>query len=199
MVYSAEPLGDPLIADNKVLILDSYDLRDNQPSNALRDRHPRAKLSYVKIGGAYPYLAAPDEVLIYLEVHLRNCGYFPSYDDDDASPLPRQPHSLHQGPPVPLFGTTPGNKGPIPVLGELGGDEEESGRSSSPGGLEEKDYMKFDEKTGRLQGADRREVGEFLGQDGGQRGAAGAPQEDEQRPNSARPRPQMRAGDSRGG
>jgi len=38
--------------------------------------YPEAKVCEMKVGGNFPYLSRPDEVNLYLEVHLRNQGLF---------------------------------------------------------------------------------------------------------------------------
>eukprot|EP00929_Paragymnodinium_shiwhaense_P057180 TRINITY_DN28617_c0_g1_i2.p1 TRINITY_DN28617_c0_g1~~TRINITY_DN28617_c0_g1_i2.p1 ORF type:complete len:188 (-),score=39.21 TRINITY_DN28617_c0_g1_i2:301-864(-) len=42
----------------------------------LRHRYPHARLAQLKAGGDFPYLAFPEEVTLFLEVHLRGCDAF---------------------------------------------------------------------------------------------------------------------------
>jgi hypothetical protein len=44
----------------------------------LLERFPNAKEALLKEGGDFPYLAAPEEVNLMLQVHLRSNGLFPN-------------------------------------------------------------------------------------------------------------------------
>ncbi|CBZ55193.1 conserved hypothetical protein [Neospora caninum Liverpool] len=65
-------------APEKMLILQSLDA-DVPPDVAddLRNFFPHAKVAELRDGGQFPFLSRPEEVTLYMQVHLRSCGLFP--------------------------------------------------------------------------------------------------------------------------
>jgi len=69
-----------------ITIIDSNDdviLPDSMRSR-LYDRFPDAKPAWLKKGGDFPFLSAPDEIILHLQIHLRSNGLEP-YDASSSS------------------------------------------------------------------------------------------------------------------
>ncbi|CAD7929232.1 unnamed protein product [Amoebophrya sp. A120] len=101
LAYAASTLPEVKMSDYRVLIIECLDLKDlneqaAQGSAQLKARHPYAKLADQKTGGSYPFLCAPMETTIFLEVHLRNCDYFPQFDSPGPK-VKRAPDDLVSG------------------------------------------------------------------------------------------------------
>ncbi|CAD7924509.1 unnamed protein product [Amoebophrya sp. A25] len=109
LAYAAAALGRPKTEDYRVLLLESLDFKEYVPtapdgSQQLRKRHPFAKVAEQKYGGYYPFLSSAEETTIFIEVHLRNCDYFPSFDSPISKQMvrPRAPHAVAEMAPFAL-------------------------------------------------------------------------------------------------
>uniref|UniRef100_A0A6U4PX95 Maspardin n=2 Tax=Hemiselmis andersenii TaxID=464988 RepID=A0A6U4PX95_HEMAN len=62
--------------EEKITLIDSLDktARPAELREELWRRYPNAKKASVRMGGDFPFLAAPEEVNLYIEVHLRRVG-----------------------------------------------------------------------------------------------------------------------------
>eukprot|EP00392_Amoebophrya_sp_AT5.2_P002607 g2612.t1 len=99
LAYAASSLPEVRTADHRVLVLECLDLKEYcetavEGNTQLKERHPFAKFADQKIGGNYPYLCVPVETTVFLEVHLRNCDYFPQFDSPGPKPAGRQEQIL---------------------------------------------------------------------------------------------------------
>mmetsp|Transcript_26500 Transcript_26500/g.87068 ORF Transcript_26500/g.87068 Transcript_26500/m.87068 type:complete len:318 (-) Transcript_26500:124-1077(-) len=69
---------DVKISHDKITLLDSLDMttRPDELRDELYKQYDQAKQAFCRVGGDFPYLSVPDEVTLYLEVHLRRMGVF---------------------------------------------------------------------------------------------------------------------------
>jgi len=79
-VYEPLKPAELKLDKTKVTIMDTLD--EVAVPEKVRDEvykfYPDAKLAELKNGGNFPYLSRPDEVNMYLQVHLRNQGVIPN-------------------------------------------------------------------------------------------------------------------------
>ncbi|KDO30854.1 hypothetical protein SPRG_22137 [Saprolegnia parasitica CBS 223.65] len=71
---SSGPARDLHIPYNRVTLLDSYgsnNAADSDQREVMYERFRDAKKALLKASGRFPYLSHPDDVVLYLQVHLR--------------------------------------------------------------------------------------------------------------------------------
>jgi len=69
-------VGRLLLPDSTITIMDTNDYCTvpRQLKNQLTERYPGAREAFLKTGGDFPFLSRPDEVNLYLQLHLRRVG-----------------------------------------------------------------------------------------------------------------------------
>ncbi|XP_072957717.1 uncharacterized protein [Typha angustifolia] len=73
---SVASVGPLLLSDSFITIMDTndYSAVPQQLKDQLSERYPGARRAVLKTGGDFPFLSRPDEVNLYLQLHLRRVG-----------------------------------------------------------------------------------------------------------------------------
>ncbi|KAJ4957044.1 hypothetical protein NE237_013827 [Protea cynaroides] len=76
LTADAASVGPLLLSDSFITIMDTNDYcaTPRQLKDQLGERYPGARRAYLKTGGDFPFLSRPDEVNLYLQLHLRRVG-----------------------------------------------------------------------------------------------------------------------------
>ncbi|KAH7514098.1 hypothetical protein FEM48_Zijuj11G0052700 [Ziziphus jujuba var. spinosa] len=76
LTVDATSVGSLLLSDSFITIMDTNDYCaiPQQLKDQLSERYPGARRAYLKTGGDFPFLSRPDEVNLYLQLHLRRVG-----------------------------------------------------------------------------------------------------------------------------
>ncbi|KAK1307006.1 40S ribosomal protein S13-1 [Acorus calamus] len=92
----ATSVGSLLLRDSFITIMDTNDycVIPQQLKDEVIERYPGARRAILKTGGDFPFLSRPDEVNLYLQLHLRRVGVEAhlelvkgtSKDDNEGSP-----------------------------------------------------------------------------------------------------------------
>lgn len=100
-------VGRLLLPDSTITIMDTNDYCTvpQQLKNQLTERYPGAREAFLKTGGDFPFLSRPDEVNLYLQLHLRRVGVEgqldlakdPSQRDSDGNPTEKNDPSEDAG------------------------------------------------------------------------------------------------------
>ncbi|KAG2538604.1 hypothetical protein PVAP13_9NG387200 [Panicum virgatum] len=69
-------VGSLMLPDSFITIMDTndYSAVPQQLKDQLNERYPGARRAVLKTGGDFPFLSRPDEVNLYLQLHLRRVG-----------------------------------------------------------------------------------------------------------------------------
>ncbi|KAG6514164.1 hypothetical protein ZIOFF_024505 [Zingiber officinale] len=69
-------VGSLLLSDSFITIMDTNDYCavPQQLKDQVSERFPGARRAILKTGGDFPFLSRPDEVNLYLQLHLRRVG-----------------------------------------------------------------------------------------------------------------------------
>ncbi|CAD6204892.1 unnamed protein product [Miscanthus lutarioriparius] len=72
-------VGSLMFPDSLITIMDTndYSAVSQQLKEQLNERYPGARRAVLKTGGDFPFLSRPDEVNLYLQLHLRRVGVEP--------------------------------------------------------------------------------------------------------------------------
>lgn len=72
-------VGSLMLPDSLITIMDTndYSAVPQQLKEQLNERYPGARRAVLKTGGDFPFLSRPDEVNLYLQLHLRRVGVEP--------------------------------------------------------------------------------------------------------------------------
>ncbi|XP_021320937.1 uncharacterized protein LOC110437083 isoform X2 [Sorghum bicolor] len=72
-------IGSLMLPDSLITIMDTndYSAVPQQLKEQLNERYPGARRAVLKTGGDFPFLSRPDEVNLYLQLHLRRVGVEP--------------------------------------------------------------------------------------------------------------------------
>ncbi|CAL4941329.1 unnamed protein product [Urochloa decumbens] len=75
-------VGSLMLPDSLITIMDTndYSAVPQQLKDQLYERYPGARRAVLKTGGDFPFLSRPDEVNLYLQLHLRRVGVEPRPD-----------------------------------------------------------------------------------------------------------------------
>jgi len=75
-------VGSLMLPDSLITIMDTndYSAVPQQLKDQLNERYPGARRAVLKTGGDFPFLSRPDEVNLYLQLHLRRVGVEPRPD-----------------------------------------------------------------------------------------------------------------------
>ncbi|WVZ57993.1 hypothetical protein U9M48_008314 [Paspalum notatum var. saurae] len=75
-------VGSLTLPDSLITIMDTndYSAVPQQLKDQLNERYPGARRAVLKTGGDFPFLSRPDEVNLYLQLHLRRVGVEPRPD-----------------------------------------------------------------------------------------------------------------------
>ncbi|PWZ55288.1 Maspardin [Zea mays] len=75
-------VGSLMLPDSLITIMDTndYSAVPQQLKEQLNERYPGARRAVLKTGGDFPFLSRPDEVNLYLQLHLRRVGVEPRSD-----------------------------------------------------------------------------------------------------------------------
>ncbi|XP_062205875.1 uncharacterized protein LOC133907799 isoform X2 [Phragmites australis] len=75
-------VGSLMLPDSLITIMDTndYSAVPQQLKDQLNERYPGARGAVLKSGGDFPFLSRPDEVNLYLQLHLRRVGVEPRPD-----------------------------------------------------------------------------------------------------------------------
>nr|CAB3499857.1 unnamed protein product [Digitaria exilis] len=75
-------VGSLMLPDSLITIMDTndYSAVPQQLKDQLSERYPGARRAVLKTGGDFPFLSRPDEVNLYLQLHLRRVGVKPRPD-----------------------------------------------------------------------------------------------------------------------
>ncbi|CAN6288456.1 unnamed protein product [Urochloa humidicola] len=79
---SVASVGSLMLPDSLITIMDTndYSAVPQQLKDQLYERYPGARRAVLKTGGDFPFLSRPDEVNLYLQLHLRRVGVEPRPD-----------------------------------------------------------------------------------------------------------------------
>ncbi|XP_078446316.1 alpha/beta-Hydrolases superfamily protein [Wolffia australiana] len=84
LMLNAEPasVGSLLLSDSAITLMDTNDCCavPQMLKDQVYERYPGAKRAFLKSGGDFPFLSRPDEVNLYLQLHLRRVGVKPKLD-----------------------------------------------------------------------------------------------------------------------
>ncbi|WOL09668.1 maspardin isoform X1 [Canna indica] len=77
-------VGPLLLSDSFITIMDTndYSAVPQQLKDQVGERFPGARRAILKTGGDFPFLSRPDEVNLYLQLHLRRVGVEAQLDSD---------------------------------------------------------------------------------------------------------------------
>ncbi|XP_020678978.1 maspardin isoform X2 [Dendrobium catenatum] len=101
---AAASVGPLLLSDSLVTIMDTNDYCAIPQSlkDQVNERYPGARRAIMKSGGDFPFLSRPDEVNLYLQLHLRRVGVEAKQDqisgtskDGNAGSLYEDRHAEH--------------------------------------------------------------------------------------------------------
>ncbi|KAF0929933.1 hypothetical protein E2562_026933, partial [Oryza meyeriana var. granulata] len=75
-------VGSLMLPDSLITIMDTndYSAVPQQLKDQVNERYPGARRAVLKTGGDFPFLSRPDEVNLYLQLHLRRVGVEPRPD-----------------------------------------------------------------------------------------------------------------------
>ncbi|KAF6983248.1 hypothetical protein CFC21_001479, partial [Triticum aestivum] len=75
-------VGSLSLPDSFITIMDTndYSAVPQQLKDQVNERYPSAKRAVLRTGGDFPFLSRPDEVNLYLQLHLRRVGVEPRPD-----------------------------------------------------------------------------------------------------------------------
>ncbi|KAG8095448.1 hypothetical protein GUJ93_ZPchr0012g21104 [Zizania palustris] len=75
-------VGSLMLPDSLITIMDTndYSAVPQQLKDQVNERYPGARRAVLKTGGDFPFLSRPDEVNLYLQLHLRQVGVEPRSD-----------------------------------------------------------------------------------------------------------------------
>lgn len=75
-------VGSLMLPDSLITIMDTNDYSSvpQQLKDQMNERYPGARRAVLKTGGDFPFLSRPDEVNLYLQLHLRRVGVEPRPD-----------------------------------------------------------------------------------------------------------------------
>uniref|UniRef100_A0A0E0M5V6 Maspardin n=1 Tax=Oryza punctata TaxID=4537 RepID=A0A0E0M5V6_ORYPU len=75
-------VGSLMVPDSLITIMDTndYSAVPQQLKDQVNERYPGARRAVLKTGGDFPFLSRPDEVNLYLQLHLRRVGVEPRPD-----------------------------------------------------------------------------------------------------------------------
>ncbi|XP_062200988.1 uncharacterized protein LOC133903588 isoform X1 [Phragmites australis] len=75
-------VGSLMLRDSLITIMDTndYSAVPQLLKDQLNERYPGARRAVLKTGGDFPFLSRPDEVNLYLQLHLRRVGVEPRPD-----------------------------------------------------------------------------------------------------------------------
>lgn len=111
---TASNVGPTVLEQSRITILESdgetmvpEDLRRH-----LRGVYPGARVAMLKATGDFPYLSKPEEVTLFVEVHMRNAGVFPNGLVVDLDNLPPEapPSYLGTATPEPVPAAAPSGR-----------------------------------------------------------------------------------------
>ncbi|XP_020261326.1 maspardin isoform X1 [Asparagus officinalis] len=76
LTVSAASVGPLLLSDSFITIMDTNDYCaiPQQLKDQVTERYPGARRAILRSGGDFPFLSRPDEVNLYLQLHLRRVG-----------------------------------------------------------------------------------------------------------------------------
>lgn len=78
----AASVGPLTLSDSFITIMDTNDYCaiPQHLKDQVSERYPSARRAFLKSGGDFPFLSRPDEVNLYLQLHLRRVGVEPKLD-----------------------------------------------------------------------------------------------------------------------
>ncbi|XP_021753977.1 maspardin-like isoform X1 [Chenopodium quinoa] len=90
LTVESASVGPLPLPDASITIMDTNDYCaiPQELKDEVGERYPGARRAFIKSGGDFPFLSRPDEVNLYLQLHLRRVGVEPQPDMIQGAPKP---------------------------------------------------------------------------------------------------------------